>query len=1058
MRLLGGNDKLARVLQDNWAFSVKTIHAGSTGSNGDIETAAEQFADRFEPGDVAFIHFSTGVTNGAAEVPAMKVGPVVDTFAKIAAKAAAKRIGQLVFSLECPNASAFGTITAGPVPVVILRAGKHDENPQGQIDPVTKLVSGNYTTALTTALEQLAGSSAPISFENLIARMGGEMLTSQIPVVVGLSEVPLFNVAASHAAAPLDNMPERVVKLPRIKVDLRGLNGSKLGARVVNALGAMRNVEIGFGARPDIVVDYPRDIQNRLLTQDRIYVRRGIDGAIMADCDSSAEPESVVTLIKQAVNRFGQQRILGAVQNSSAGKGKWVEMRILACEVKAVNKSGQETQKGTAGAYAIHKELPWEHGPIAFREQAELEYRFAGLKPGGDLAVSSASPGEHFVIQYRVHGNWNPYLTVLDCMSDQIHELFPLSVMQEVRPAQPTTDWQYLTFNDQVETFKVTEPFGRENIDMLATEEPIDAGTIEKLESTSPDPGEARSIDTSPFKSKMLPDGTVEVRTRLSGWATAMGALDVVPPHALARPQRVYALVVAVDHYQDRHFPDLRYPAQDARDFVEALKSGGTQPELSEVLVNPTRSQILQCLLHVSRQLGPDDEMVLVLSGHTAEVDGKFYFLPSDTVEPRLQGIEFGFFYRALAAVPARNQLLVADLYWSASSYSSVQSVVNQQDAGPNNFCFFGMNRNPNPDIASSGFESTEYGHSILMHSLLESLRNHSKDDGVHSILKGAAATAKRLSGGAIDPFVVTSGDDFAMTPAAAEKGAATLFASTEPDVSGISQQQDPTRAITPSDATASKTYTRRGKDYVLFIETDKPDHARVLNNPKVDVEMVGNALQQYGFVQLPMLGNWTCTNARTQLEMYREKDSPHPLYGPDDQLLVYVAGHGDVSDVNEAYAILKDTIPGQVPQNDLRFSLLFKYLSDSKFGHVCVIFDVCHAGVFPNDAVLPGAGPLAEPPAIPFTDPFGIAMSTLSHHAVASAFGDAQDGKSGEGSPFAQALTRILREADGPRLRLSTVEDKLRDAKELTNANQTLITGEFGKYDPRGLFMFVRK
>lgn len=123
------------------------------------------------------------------------------------------------------------------------------------------------------------------------------------------------------------------------------------------------------------------------------------------------------------------------LDNDAPSQEDYVEIRVLPCET---------TPKGNG--YALNRILP--------------------ARPDGVMRV-----GSFFVIQYRVHGEWNgsdPYLALIDLSPDRASVLWPRAVSSQTVP-RGKGDWQSLQTSGGGSVFRVGEPLGGETIKAVAT-------------------------------------------------------------------------------------------------------------------------------------------------------------------------------------------------------------------------------------------------------------------------------------------------------------------------------------------------------------------------------------------------------------------------------------------------------------------------------------------------------------------------------------------------------------------------------------------------------------
>ncbi|MCE2414458.1 caspase family protein [Candidatus Poribacteria bacterium] len=143
-------------------------------------------------------------------------------------------------------------------------------------------------------------------------------------------------------------------------------------------------------------------------------------------------------------------------------------------------------------------------------------------------------------------------------------------------------------------------------------------------------------------------------------------------------------------------------------------------------------------------------------------------------------------------------------------------------------------------------------------------------------------------------------------------------------------------------------------KNYALLFAVDTYDHWPKLRYPLVDAINIGRDLEDiYGF-EVELIQNPTKTDILRVLHKYAQKE-----YTPEDQLLIFFAGHGDFNN-NMGYLVSQDT---KNPEDD---SIREGYLSHSYFRdfidrmackHILLVLDTCYSGTFDERLAMRGEG-----------------------------------------------------------------------------------------------------
>jgi tetratricopeptide (TPR) repeat protein len=168
--------------------------------------------------------------------------------------------------------------------------------------------------------------------------------------------------------------------------------------------------------------------------------------------------------------------------------------------------------------------------------------------------------------------------------------------------------------------------------------------------------------------------------------------------------------------------------------------------------------------------------------------------------------------------------------------------------------------------------------------------------------------------------------------------------------------------------ADAARTYRRTGTDYALLIATDDyadREHFPHLTHPVADATKLMQILtDSFHFKVVPLFN-------KTQDELWQAikafKDPQRYHITPDDQLFVYVAGHGDYDPDVGGWIVFKDSRKDR-PETMLLHTNLLNLLDHSPFDRVCVMLDVCFGGTFseqlqhyvPRSGVTPRLGKMS--------------------------------------------------------------------------------------------------
>jgi Caspase domain len=238
-------------------------------------------------------------------------------------------------------------------------------------------------------------------------------------------------------------------------------------------------------------------------------------------------------------------------------------------------------------------------------------------------------------------------------------------------------------------------------------------------------------------------------------------------------------------------------------------------------------------------------------------------------------------------------------------------------------------------------------------------------------------------------------------------------------------------------------------KDYVLLFATNKYDHWDDLVNPIHDAQTIAKELKEkYGFA-VDLVEDPTVEMVWEKLREYNERK-----YGPQDQLLVFFAGHGHYDEsFGEGYVVAKNSLDNDVSKTTyLSHNRLRGVINNIACNHILLTMDVCFGGTL--DPVIASSR--------------GAAMNEVSVNQMLSrkfshrtrkylTSGGKEyvsDGIADKHSPFAGKLIESLRSMGGEDriLTLAELQASLEKLKQLPRF------GSFGTDEPLSDFVFVGK
>lgn len=238
-------------------------------------------------------------------------------------------------------------------------------------------------------------------------------------------------------------------------------------------------------------------------------------------------------------------------------------------------------------------------------------------------------------------------------------------------------------------------------------------------------------------------------------------------------------------------------------------------------------------------------------------------------------------------------------------------------------------------------------------------------------------------------------------------------------------------------------------KDYALLIGTDKYDNWSDLVNPVYDVETISGILEEnYNF------DTEVLTNPEQQDFLVKIKEYSQKKYKPQDQLLIFIAGHGQFDEAfGEGYIVTKGSLQNDEAKTTyIPHSVLRNIIDNIPCEHILLVMDVCFSGTF-DPVIARSRASVYED-----LDDAELLVRKLSkktrRYLTSGGKEYVSDGVPGSHSPFAQRFIEILKSRGG--------EDRIITLQEIYPVMQRLKTlprtGEFGQNEKDSDFVFVAK
>lgn len=239
-------------------------------------------------------------------------------------------------------------------------------------------------------------------------------------------------------------------------------------------------------------------------------------------------------------------------------------------------------------------------------------------------------------------------------------------------------------------------------------------------------------------------------------------------------------------------------------------------------------------------------------------------------------------------------------------------------------------------------------------------------------------------------------------------------------------------------------------RDYALIFATDNYDNWPALNNPVFDGNTIKQELESnYGF-SVELVENPSKVEIFSKLKEYNLKK-----YGPNDQLFIFIAGHGIFDEVmREGYIICSNSVKND-PSNStlISHSELRTYLSRQSCDHIFLVMDVCFGGAFSNFIATGGHRGDYDDKVMERTEFIQAKLKYKTRRYMTSGGKEyVSDGIKGKHSPFAFRFIEALRTNGGENgvLTLSEIVGNIEKVKPQPTF------GDFEENQPGSDFIFI--
>ncbi len=192
---------------------------------------------------------------------------------------------------------------------------------------------------------------------------------------------------------------------------------------------------------------------------------------------------------------------------------------------------------------------------------------------------------------------------------------------------------------------------------------------------------------------------------------------------ATSRASRYFALLIAVEEYQDPAIASLSEPLKDANKLRDVLKSKYTFEDNDIMLLqNPTFEDLNIVFEDLSKKITPSDFLLIFYAGHGFfdEKTNIGYWLPSDAQEKnRAKWFRNSALVENIGAINSKHTLLIADACFSGGIFKTRAPFNNATIDIAN------MMKRPSRKAMTSGSLTTVPDKSVFMKYILKTLEEN---------------------------------------------------------------------------------------------------------------------------------------------------------------------------------------------------------------------------------------------------------------------------------------------------------------------------------------------
>jgi len=513
----------------------------------------------------------------------------------------------------------------------------------------------------------------------------------------------------------------------------------------------------------------------------------------------------------------------------------------------------------------------------------------------------------------------------------------------------------------------------------------------------------------------------------------------VAPPH-------IFVLAIGIDHYPGNLFMNLEGSVNDA-EMLGAIFKSSQFSSRAEVHVlteqGATKEAIRAAIQKWAQVANPEDLFILSFSGQQGsrsfeEASGEVYMAPADAI--RKPDCKEGFvcadekslisgalLYSWMTQIRARRQILLLDTglteraipvierYWRREACNvgpaaakrillltnhgyGLERQINGKTQGLLSFAASNALRSTNPKLAEPGAADGKEFPLLTAVGIQQSV--YRQFLALSDVLPDREKVRAELVGG---DFVISG-------PAGQEARPEQLFL--DSGLGPVCTGDKTSRGFDASENDAAAPAVPESvssKNYALVVATDNYENWQHLSNPIFDAKTIEADLQNiYGFEVEHLLDP-------SRQELKSKLDQLHSRrFGPDDQVFIFIAGHGDYDATNDiGYLVFKNTPAGHDYDSDMNLMELRSRIDSIQTNHVLLVMDSCFAGSL--DPEMGGPGSRSEYDPIPLKELVKRSADKRTRIFLTSGSKEyVPDGQPGHHSPFAALLINAFETKGG--------------------------------------------